>query len=237
MVGPGKKNMSAMCSSRKHAVLSLIFLMLSAAAAQQAPDPAKLALDPATLPPASPKHPYKFQFQAHGGIPPYKYAFTEGVLPPGTTLGADGLLTGTPPVRGQFRFTVSVTDSSTPPQSASRLFVLRVVAPLLMEWKKYAHVSGNRVDGSVVVSNGTEDDFDFTFIVLAVAEDGRATAIGYQHFPLKSATDSFEIPFGETLPRGTYMVHVDAVAEVPAKDAIYRTRLQTKEKLQVTVGP
>ena len=160
--------MSAMCSSRKHAVLSLIFLMLSAAAAQQAPDPAKLALDPATLPPASPKHPYKFQFQAHGGIPPYKYAFTGGVLPPGTTLGADGLLTGTPPARGQFRFTVSVTDSSTPPQSASRLFVLRVVAPLLMEWKKYAHVSGNRVDGSVVVSNGTEDDFDFTFVVLAV---------------------------------------------------------------------
>ena len=229
--------MSAMCSIRKHAVLSLIFLMLSAAAAQQAPDPAKLALDPATLPPASPKHPYKFQFQAHGGIPPYKYAFTEGALPPGTTLGADGLLTGTPPARGQFRFTVSVTDSSTPPQSASRLFVLRVVAPLLMEWKKYAHVSGNRVDGSVVVSNGTEDDFDFTFIVLAVAEDGRATAIGYQHFPLKSATDSFEIPFGDTLPRGTYMVHVDAVAEVPPKDAIYRTRLQTKEKLQVTVGP
>jgi hypothetical protein len=33
------------------------------------------------------------------------------------------------------------------------------------------------------------------------------------------------------------MVHVDAVAEVPPKDAIYRTRLQTKEKLQVTVGP
>ena len=152
-------------------------------------------------------------------------------------LGADGSLTGTPPAIGQFRFTVSVTDSATPVQNASRPFALRVVAPLLMEWKKYAHVSGNRVDGSVVISNGTEDDFDLTFIVLAVAENGRATAIGYQHFPLKSGTDSLEIPFGETLPRGAYVVHVDAVAEVPPKDTIYRTRLQTKENLQVTVGP
>ena len=91
--------------------------------------------------------------------------------------------------------------------------------------------------GSVQVSNETPDDIDLTFVVMAVAGNGRATAIGYQHFPLKSATDSFEIPFGDTLPRGTYMVHVDAVAEVPPKDAIYRTRLQTKEKLQVMVGP
>jgi len=108
---------------------------------------------------------------------------------------------------------------------------------MLMEWKKYARVSGNRVEGSVVVSNSTEDDFDFTFIVLAVAEDGRATAIGYQRFDLKSGVDSLELPFGETLPRGAYVVHVDAVAEVPPKDAIYRARLQTKEKLPVIVGP
>ena len=108
---------------------------------------------------------------------------------------------------------------------------------MLMVWKKYALVAGNRVDGSVVVSNSTEDDFDLTFVVLAVAENGRATAIGYQHFPLKSGVDSLEIPFGETLPKGAYVLHVDAVAEVPAKDQIYRSRLQTKEKLQVTVGP
>ena len=220
-----------------YAVFTSILLMAASTAAQQARDLAALSLDPLTLPPASPRHPYKFQFQAHGGIPPYKYAFIEGVIPPGMVLGSDGALTGTPPAIGQFRFTLSVTDSSTPPQTTSRPFVLRVVAPLLMEWKKYAHVSGNRVDGSVVVTNGTEDEFDLTFIVLAVAEDGRATAIGYQHFPLQSGTDSLEIPFGDTLPPGTYMVHVDAVAEVPPKDAIFRTRLQTKEKLQVTVGP
>jgi hypothetical protein len=30
---------------------------------------------------------------------------------------------------------------------------------------------------------------------------------------------------------------VDAVAEVPEKEAIYRVRLQTKQDLQVSVGP
>jgi hypothetical protein len=219
------------------ALVTWILLLGSSAIAQQASDPTTLALDPLTLPTASPKHPYKFHLQVHGGIPPFKYALIETTLPAGMTLGPDGLLSGTPPGIGQFRFSVSVTDSGTPAQRASRTFILRVVAPMLMEWKKYARVSGNRVEGSVVVSNSTEDDFDFTFIVLAVAEDGRATAIGYQRFDLKSGVDSLELPFGETLPRGAYVVHVDAVAEVPPKDAIYRARLQTKEKLPVIVGP
>jgi hypothetical protein len=219
------------------AVLISTILLACAAGGQLAPDPSKLALDPATLPTASPRHPYKFQFQAHGGIPPMKYALAEGSLPAGMQLGADGLLTGAPSSVGEFHFTVAAIDSATPPAKVTRAFVLRVVAPMLMQWKKYARVSGNRVDGSVVVSNSTEDDFDFTFVVLAVAENGRATAIGYQHFPLKSGVDSFEIPFGETLPKGAYVVHVDAVAEVAEKNQIYRARLQTKERVQVRVGP
>jgi hypothetical protein len=115
--------------------------------------------------------------------------------------------------------------------------VLQVVPPLLLEWKKEARVAANRIDGSVQVSNGTEDDFDLTFIVLAVAENGRAVAIGYQRFPLKTGTTAFEIPFGETLPKGNYVVHVDVVAEVAPTAAIYRARLQTKGPLAVAVGP
>jgi hypothetical protein len=121
--------------------------------------------------------------------------------------------------------------------TTTQKFVLKVVPPLLMEWKRYPRVSGNRIDGSVIVSNSTENDFDLTFVVLAVGDNGRATAIGYQRFTLKSGVDSLEIPFGETLPRGTYDVHVDAVAEVPEKDRIYRVRLQPKERLSIAVGP
>jgi hypothetical protein len=87
------------------------------------------------------------------------------------------------------------------------------------------------------VSNTTADDVDLTFVVMAVASDGRATAIGYQHFVLRRGTMAKELPFGETLPHGGYVVHVDAVGEVAPKNLIYRERMQTPSALQVTVGP
>jgi len=73
--------------------------------------------------------------------------------------------------------------------------------------------------------------------MLAVNEIGRATAVGYQHFTLKNNTADLEIPFGENLPRGSYDLNVDAVAEVPATNTIYRARLVPKEKLVVQQGP
>jgi hypothetical protein len=225
---------------RARALLSFILVLICwpmAARPRQAADPTQLALDSATLPNAAPRHEYRYQFTAHGGIPPYKYTLSQGSLPAGVRLASDGLLSGAPPSTGQFRFTVAVTDSSNPPQKTDRAFVLKVVPPLLMQWKRYARAAGNRIDGSVIVSNSTENDFDLTFVVLAVADNGRATAIGYQRFMLKRGVDSLEVPFGETLPRGNYEFHVDAVAEVPDKDQVYRVRLQTKEKLAIALGP
>jgi hypothetical protein len=108
---------------------------------------------------------------------------------------------------------------------------------MTLNWKAPAHVNGNRIEGSAEVSNTTPDDMDLTFVVLAVAANGRATAIGYQHFVLRRGTISKELPFGEALPNGGYVVHVDAVGEVPPKNLIYRERLQTPAPLQVTVGP
>jgi putative Ig domain-containing protein len=229
--------MPIMSSAGRRAIVAVLWLLAGIAAAQQTPEASRLQLDAIELPKASPRHPYKFQFQARGGIPTMKYTVSEGVLPKGMTLSPEGLLSGTVPSVAQYRFTITVTDSSNPPQTAKQTFTLHGAPPMVMVWKSYAKVSGHRVDGSVVVSNNTEDDFDFTFIVLAVSENGRATAIGYQHAPLKSGVDSLEIPFGENLPRGTYEVHVDAVAEVADKELIYRSRLQTKDRLAVTIGP
>ena len=87
------------------------------------------------------------------------------------------------------------------------------------------------------VSNTTPDDIDLTFIVMAVQDNGRATAIGYQRLVLRRGMLEQELPFGETLPRGSYVVHVDAVGEVAATHLIYRDRMQTPGALQVSVGP
>jgi hypothetical protein len=209
--------------------------------ALQAPSPAQggpqLVIDTISLPGTYPRATYLVRMQARGGTIPYHWRVEKGDLPLGLKLEDDGTLQGFPEKVGEYRFTISVTDNSRPPLAVQREYVLNVVAAMLMQWKKPAHVTGNRIDGSVEVSNTTADDFDFTFVVLAVNENGRATAIGYQRFPLKKGTTDFEIPFGETVARGSYVVHVDGVGEVAEKNQIHRARLQTPVALQVVVGP
>ena len=189
------------------------------------------------LPETYPHAVYEVRLHAHGGVPTLHWKLEKGALPPGIKLDEAGLLHGEPERTGEFQFTLSVTDGGKPQQSVQKGFVLRVRAAFSLNWKIPARVSGNRIDGSVEVSNTTPDDMDLTFYVLAVAENGRATAIGYQHFLLRRGTISKELPFGETLPHGGYVVHVDAVGEVPPKNLIYRENLQTASALQVIVGP
>jgi len=54
---------------------------------------------------------YDLRFQASGGRPPYQYAISAGSLPPGLTLGSDGVLTGTPTTIGTYGFSVRATDA------------------------------------------------------------------------------------------------------------------------------
>jgi len=188
------------------------------------------------LPDTYPHANYEVLFHARGGVPSLHWRVEKGDLPPGMKLDDHGLLHGQPAHAGEFHFTIAVRDSSHQP-GVQKEFVLRVFAALSLRWKQEAHVDGNRIDGSAAVSNATPDDIDLTFIVLAVPANGRAVAIGYQHFPLKRGTVDMELPFGETLPRGGYVVHVDAIGEVPPRNVIYRERMQTPSALQVNVGP
>jgi len=147
------------------------------------------------------------------------------------------MLSGIPTETGDFKFTVTVTDSGKPAVQRNQQLVLTVVAPLMAQWGRYPKVNGRRLEGSIFVSNQTERDFDLTAIMMAVNEIGRATAIGYQRIVLKKNTTSVEIPFGENLPQGSYELNVDAVAEVAATNSIYRARLVPKEKFQLLQGP
>ncbi len=177
-----------------------------------APEGGQLIIETSSLPSGYTRGTYTFTLRAHGGIPPLHWRVEKGELPPGLKLEDDGTLHGAPEKPGEYRFRVSVTDNAKPQQAVER-------------------------ELSVQVSNETPEDFDFTFYVLAVSENGRATAIGYQRFPLKKGTVDFEIPFGDTLPPGAYVVHADAVGEVAEKNQIYRARRQTPGPLQVAVGP
>ena len=198
-----------------------------------------LAIDDRLLPRKTYPHAqYQFMFQGRGNfVPPLHWRVEKGTLPPGLIVDDSGLLHGQPQRAGEYHFTVSVTDSGKPQQSVQKDLVIDVVEALTLVWKALAHVSGSRVEGSVLVSNTTPEDIDLTYIVEAVAENGRATAIGYQHFLLQRGTAEMELPFGENLPNGKFLVNVDAIGEVPSRNVIFRRRLQTPAPLHVVVGP
>jgi hypothetical protein len=189
------------------------------------------------LPDTFPRANYSYRFTAHGPGLPVHWRLETGALPPGLKLEDTGELHGSPQRPGEFHFTVSATPSSGERQAVQKAFVLRVVDGIILNWKNPAHVSGSRIEGSVEVSNITPDDMDLTFVVMAVDGNGRATAIGYQRFVLHAGGVAIELPFGETLAHGGYVVHVDVVGEVANINAIYRQRMQTPGALQVTVGP
>lgn len=55
---------------------------------------------------------YSQQFSATNGKPPYTWTLAAGSLPPGLSLSAAGLISGTPTAFGTFSITVRVTDSN-----------------------------------------------------------------------------------------------------------------------------
>ena len=68
----------------------------------------------------------KVTLAALGGKKAYHWSLTGGVLPPGMKLAASGAVTGTPTVVGTWVFSVTVTDSTKPANSATWLLWLTV---------------------------------------------------------------------------------------------------------------
>jgi hypothetical protein len=226
--------------------LPLVLGCAPAMSAQSQPQPAPaapasdsiVAIEPNDLPNTYPHGPYQVAFHARGNyVPVLRWKVEQGALPPGMTLEENGVLRGEAERAGDFQFVVSVRDGSQPQQAVQRGYSIKVIEAITLVWKVPAHVNVNRIEGSVEVSNTTVDDLDLTFDVKAVAEDGRATEIGYQHFPLKRGTIAMALPFGESLPHGGYMIYVNVNGEVAKRNMVYKQTMQTAAPLQVVVGP
>lgn len=202
-----------------------VLLLLAVMASASAQDPqATVTIATKELPAATLWNRYTFQFQADGGLEPYHWRAVSGSLPRGLELQDSGHIMGVVNQAGELDFLIQATDR-TGARSQPKKFTLAVEPPLRADWLNKSKVNGNRIDGSVKVSNTTGRDFDLTFVVLAVNDIGRATAIGYQHFPLKKNTRDQELPFGDSLSPGNYVVNVDLVGEEPVSRTIFRSRL------------
>ncbi len=78
-----------------------------------------LAVTSASLPKGTQSVSYSQSLFASGGNTPYAWSLLSGSLPVGLTLSSGGLISGTPTAAGVFDFTVQLTDSSNPQQTAS----------------------------------------------------------------------------------------------------------------------
>jgi len=73
---------------------------------------ASISLSPFTVPNGSTLNFYSQSFVASGGTAAYSYAVTVGSVPPGLSLSAAGVLSGTPTAIGTYPFTVRSTDAN-----------------------------------------------------------------------------------------------------------------------------
>ena len=75
---------------------------------------------------------YSTGLQATGGIPPYTWRVTQGLLPSGLSLGSlgngTGSITGVPVLVTSSNFTVQVTDSEIVPQTSAKPFSITIGA-------------------------------------------------------------------------------------------------------------
>jgi putative Ig domain-containing protein len=203
-------------------VAVLIFLATTSFAQTRTESPA------AILPNGSVDRAYFYQLGVpQQGTPPWRFRRVRGSLPPGIALDPSGVLAGTPTAPGQFHFTLEAADSSSTPVVRTRDYVLTVPPPLTVAWTQPPQVTAaGAIAGEIQVTIGTADALDLTVIVVAVNTINKAFALGYQHFSLGAGSQ--RIPFSSILPRDTYVVHADAVAEDSETGKIYRARLQTE---------
>jgi hypothetical protein len=88
-----------------------------------------VGISTSTLPNAVQNQPYSASLNATGGTPPYSWALSNNTaLPQGLTLSPTGQITGTPTVVGTITFTIQVSDSSTPQQTATQQLTIVVAS-------------------------------------------------------------------------------------------------------------
>ncbi|MDR3748117.1 MAG: Ig domain-containing protein [Acidobacteriota bacterium] len=218
--------------SKCGAVAVSLVLMLGAAGSLWAQSP-PLTIRTSKLDPVAVGSSVSVGIKATGGAQPYTWKVSGGRLPPGLKLNpVKGVIAGMPTAPGVYNFEVSVMDSNIPAMQVQREFTLVVTAALSIDWTQPPAVHGQQLEGSVIVTNYSEQEFTLTVIVMAVNQIGRATALGYQEFTLRSGAEQV-IPFGSSPGPGSYVVHGDAVAEVASTNRIYRARKQTTDPLVI----
>jgi hypothetical protein len=91
---------------------------------------------------------YSQTLSATGGTTPYSWSITSGYLPAGLNLSSGGTISGAPTVIGTSTFTVQVTDSASPANSATRSFSIIINAATVLTVTTNSPLAGGTVGSS-----------------------------------------------------------------------------------------
>lgn len=108
-----------------------------------------------------------------------------------------------------------------------------LLAPLAIQWEA-PQVRDNTISGQLTVMNNMAGNLEATVIVVAVNRIGKAFVLGYEQLTVPPRSRSGPVLFASALPFGSYVVHADAIADIPSAQFIYRARLQSA---LLTVSP
>jgi hypothetical protein len=157
---------------------------------------------PDTLPQAVLGVNYEQRLNAIGGRGPYTWALASGNLPAGLTLGADGLLRGTPSAAGSSQFTVRVTDQDR--ALATRVLTLNVIpaAPPTVSWNGLAEIlppaQQPRVD--ITLDNGYPVPLKGRVVLRFTPDPGIEIDDPSIQFVTGGRTVEFDVPANSTQP-------------------------------------
>ena len=116
----------------------------------------QLAITTSSLTAGSVNVPYSASLLATGGLPPYTWSIASGNLPAGLTLSAAGVISGTPTTQQTTTFTAQVSDSQSPPATAtSASLSLTINGPIFRLNGNYVFSFSGYSQGKLVLQAGS----------------------------------------------------------------------------------
>jgi Peptidase A4 family/Putative Ig domain len=177
---------------------------------------APLTVTTKNLPSAMQGTPYQASLTAAGGTAPDSWALFAGSLPPGLSLSAGGIISGTPTEQGSPSFTVQVADSTSPTRvTATATLSIPVFPPSgsasplnSSNWSGYVEVNGpfSEVTGTFSVPSLVAGTSPADQIAVWVGIDGgngdnSLIQAGFNESPDPGSASGFVIqPWWEILP-------------------------------------